>query len=242
MIDLTIQLRLIIFSFIYGFMFSCLLDIFNKQIKKYSKIVEIILSFILIVFMTIVYFVGINKIGNAIFHIYSIISVIIGFVVYDILIKIIANTPKKWYTLYGDNMTKRRISRASKRRLTFFGTISLIAIIYFCFSLIYNVYDIYKLSMEKKRLENFYMQLQEEAENLKIDIEKFNDSKYLADYAREHYLYSKDGEYIIQIDDIEQIEDDINGEINKNYIIGGLSVFMLVMFIYIISKGKKSKK
>ena len=139
-------------------------------------------------------------------------------------------------------MTKRRISRASKRRLTFFGTISLIAIIYFCFSLIYNVYDIYKLSMEKKRLENFYMQLQEEAENLKIDIEKFNDSKYLADYAREHYLYSKDGEYIIQIDDIEQIEDDINGEINKNYIIGGLSVFMLVMFIYIISKGKKSKK
>lgn len=139
-------------------------------------------------------------------------------------------------------MTKRRISRASKRRLTFFGTISLIAIIYFCFSLIYNVYDIYKLSMEKKRLENFYMQLQEEAENLKIDIEKFNDSKYLADYAREHYLYSKDGEYIIQIDDIEQIEDDINGEINKNYIIGGLSIFMLVMFIYIISKGKKSKK
>ena len=95
MIDLTIQLRLIIFSFIYGFMFSCLLDIFNKKIKKYSKIVEIILSFILIVFMTIVYFVGINKIGNAIFHIYSIISVIIGFVVYDILIKIIANTPKK---------------------------------------------------------------------------------------------------------------------------------------------------
>ena len=139
-------------------------------------------------------------------------------------------------------MTKRRISKASKRRLTFFGTISLIAIIYFCFSLIYNVYDIYKLSMEKKRLENFYMQLQEEAENLKIDIEKFNDSKYLADYAREHYLYSKDGEYIIQIDDIEQIEDDINGEINKNYIIVGLSIFMVVMFIYIISKGKKSKK
>jgi hypothetical protein len=95
MIDLTIQFRLIIFSFIYGFMFSCLLEIFNKQIKKYSKIVEIILSFILIVFMTIIYYVGINKIGNAIFHIYSIISVIIGFVVYDILIKIIANTPKK---------------------------------------------------------------------------------------------------------------------------------------------------
>ena len=68
-------------------------------------------------------------------------------------------------------MAKRRISKASKRRLTFFGTISLVAILYFCFSLIYNVYTIYDLSKEKKSLENLFIQLQEEAESLKIDIE-----------------------------------------------------------------------
>jgi len=139
-------------------------------------------------------------------------------------------------------MAKRRISKASKRRLTFFGTISLIAILYFCFSLIYNVYTIFDLSKEKSNLENLYIELKEEAESLKIDIEKLNDDSYLANYAREHYLYSKDGEYIIQLDDIEEIDDSLSSEINKNYIILGLSILMLFIFIYILSKGKKNKK
>lgn len=139
-------------------------------------------------------------------------------------------------------MAKRRISKASKRRLTFFGTISLVAIVYFGFSLVYNIYVIYDLSMEKKALDNLYIELQDKAETLKIDIEKLNDENYLANYAREHYLYSKDGEYIIQLDDIDEIEDDITSEINKNYIILGLSGLMLLIFIYIISKGRKRNK
>ena len=141
-------------------------------------------------------------------------------------------------------MAKRRISKASKRRLTFFGTLSLISIFYFIFLLIYNVYTIYDLSMEKKKLEDLYVELQDESETLKIDIEKLNDSEYLANYAREHYLYSKNGEYIIQIDnkDIEAVEDGISDEINKNYIIIGLSIFMLFVFIYFFFKSKKRKK
>lgn len=142
-------------------------------------------------------------------------------------------------------MTKRRISKASKRRLTFFGTISLISIIYFCFSLLYNVYVIYNLTNEKKALENSYIELQEEAEQLKIDIEKLNDPEYLANYARENYLYSKDGEYIIQIDELEETNDNIENismQINKNYIILGLSIIMILIFIYILSKGKKKDK
>lgn len=243
MIALNLQFKLVIFSFIFGFLFSIFLGEFNKKIKKYSTIVEVILSFIFIMFFTIIYFVGIQNIGNAIFHIYSILCIIIGFVTYDILIYIIANNNKKWYTLYGDSMAKRRISKASKRRLTFFGTISLVFIICFCFSLIYNAYTIYNLNKEKKELENLYIELQEQAESLKIDIEKLNDKDYLANYARENYLYSKDGEYIIQIDDIEDIEENLSNEINKNYIILGLSILMIIIFIYIIFKGKvKSKK
>ena len=141
-------------------------------------------------------------------------------------------------------MTKRRISKASKRRLTFFGTLSLVSIFYFAFLLVYNIYTIYNLSVEKKKLENLYVELQDESESLKIDIEKFNDSEYLANYAREHYLYSKDGEYIIQIDskDLETVEDNISSEINKNYIISALSILILFIFIYIFSKSKKRKK
>ena len=90
-------------------------------------------------------------------------------------------------------MPRRRISRASKRRLTIFGTISLVAIVYFCFNLIYSSYTIYNLSKEKKQMEKLYVDLQEEAESLKIEIEKLNDDSYLANYAREHFLYSKWG-------------------------------------------------
>ena len=139
-------------------------------------------------------------------------------------------------------MTKRRISKSSKKRLLVFGTGSLIAIFCFCFSLIYNIYTIYSLNMEKKELEKLYVELQEKSESLKIDIERLNDEKYLADYAREHYLYSKDGEYIIQIDDIEQIEKDISNQINKNYIMLVLITFMILIFVYIITKGKRKNR
>lgn len=95
MIELELQFKLIIFSFIFGFIFSFILELFNSKIKKFPKYIEIIFSFLLIAFMTLIYFVGIHKIGNAIFHIYSIISIIIGFLFYDILIKLIANNNKK---------------------------------------------------------------------------------------------------------------------------------------------------
>lgn len=143
-------------------------------------------------------------------------------------------------------MAKRRITKASKRRLSFFGTISVVVIIYFIFSLVANAYTIYNLTIEKKQLENSYIELQEEAEQLKIDIEKFNDEKYLADYAREHYLYSKEGEYIIQMEELDETSNSIEAlslKINKNYIIIGLSILMLLIFIYILSKDRgKTKK
>ena len=95
MIDLAIQFKLIIFSFIFGFIFSFTLDVFNPKVKRYSKFLEITFSFLLVLFMSFIYFIGIQKIGNAIFHMYSIMSIIIGFVVYNVLIKIIANNNKK---------------------------------------------------------------------------------------------------------------------------------------------------
>ena len=142
-------------------------------------------------------------------------------------------------------MTKRRITRASKRRLTIFGTLSIIAIVYFCISLVYSFYSIYELSKEKENLNNTYAKLQQKAEDLKLDINKLNDPKYLADYARENYLYSKDDEYIIQIEEIieeKQQIDTINTKINKNYILIGLSFGILLIFIYIIIKSSKKDK
>ena len=141
-------------------------------------------------------------------------------------------------------MSKRRISKVSKRRLRVFGPICILAIFYSLFSLLYNGYTIYELSCEKKKLEEKLVSLQEESENLKTDIEKLNDEEYLANYAREHYQYSKDGEYIIHIDedDEETIEDSISGlgkEIYKNYVVIGLSVVVILITLYIFRKSKK---
>lgn len=95
MISLNIQLKLIIFSFIFGFMFSVVLENFNKKTYKYKSYIKFLLSIILIGFMTYIYFIGIQSIGNAVFHIYSIISIVFGFILYDILIKLIANNNKR---------------------------------------------------------------------------------------------------------------------------------------------------
>ena len=95
MIDLQTQINLIIFSFIFGFFFSIFIEIFNKKTIKCKNIVKFILSFISMLLCTYIYFKGIERICNSIFHIYSIISIILGFILYDILIRLIANEHKK---------------------------------------------------------------------------------------------------------------------------------------------------
>ena len=95
MIDLEIQIKLIVFSFIFGFFFSVIIELFNKKILNYKNYIKFILSFMLISVFSYIYFEGIQKIGYGIFHIYSIVSIIIGFVFYDLIIMLIANNTKK---------------------------------------------------------------------------------------------------------------------------------------------------
>lgn len=89
MISLSVQLKLIIFSFIFGFFFSLVIKIFNKKVKNYKNTLKIFLSFFLIFMMSIIYFIGIQEISHAILHFYSIICIIIGFIVYDRIAKYI---------------------------------------------------------------------------------------------------------------------------------------------------------
>ena len=142
-------------------------------------------------------------------------------------------------------MVKRKIPKASKRRLSFFGPICVIIIIYFIFSLVYNLYIVCSLTKEKNNLEKKYYLLQEESEKLKTDIEKLNDEKYLADYARENYKYSKEGEYILQVEKEKEAEEELNSlniELNKNYILIFISFVMFLIFIHLIRKNKRRKK
>ena len=93
----------------------------------------------------------------------------------------------------------KRVPKQTKRRLAILGPISLVIIVYFLINLATYSYKLITLSREEKKLKDKLVSLQAEESNLKVEIQKLKDPDYLARYARENYLYSKDGEYIINI-------------------------------------------
>ncbi len=56
---------------------------------------------------------------------------------------------------------------------------------------------------EKKELENQIVALKEEEEALKVDVSRLEDPDYVARFAREKYMYSKDNEIILRLPDNE---------------------------------------
>ena len=87
MISLNIQLKLIIFSFIFGFFFFMSLKIFNNKTKKYKLIYKILFSFMFLFSMATIYFIGIQKISDVILHIYSLLCIVIGCILYELIEK-----------------------------------------------------------------------------------------------------------------------------------------------------------
>ena len=57
---------------------------------------------------------------------------------------------------------------------------------------------------ETTELENKYQELLEEETSLNSEVVKLQDPSYVARYAREKYLYSKDGETILRIIDVQK--------------------------------------
>ena len=60
-------------------------------------------------------------------------------------------------------------------------------------------YQLYTKSKEKKQFEKELAELKDKEDELKATVSKLQDPDYVARYAREKYLYSKDGEIIIRI-------------------------------------------
>ncbi len=90
--------------------------------------------------------------------------------------------------------TKKEKLRLRIYLLTIVGLIS-----FFCYKMNYYWPRIFDNYQEKKELEQKYTSLLEEEETLSGDIVKLQDPEYIARFAREKYLYSKNGEIIIRI-------------------------------------------
>lgn len=131
------------------------------------------------------------------------------------------------------------MSKASKRRLMLLGSLSIMAIIYFGYVLVSYTTNIIKLSNEEKRLEAHLLSLKEEEERLKTEIVKLNDPDYVARYARENFLYSKDGEYIIRIDALNQMQEETESPVYNSNLIIGLTVFIVFLITLVLIRKRK---
>ena len=89
--------------------------------------------------------------------------------------------------------------RKKPKKMVLLGLVSIIVIIVMTFTLGKYWLEIYDKYKEKKQLEEDLVVLKEKEEELKVDADKLQDPDYIARYAREKYLYSKDGEIIIKI-------------------------------------------
>ena len=131
---------------------------------------------------------------------------------------------------------KKKVSKSAKKRLLVFGTLSFAMIIYFFITLTTYTLNIIDLNHEKKELNNQLLVLKEDEENLNIELKKLKDPDYIARFARENYLYSKNGEYIIKIQGNDKTTEttDIDHEKSIRYIVIGVGSFLTILGIYVL--------
>lgn len=132
-------------------------------------------------------------------------------------------------------MAKKKVSKASKRRLLLFGSASIVTILYFLVSLSTYIVDIYNLKSEEAHLEKELVKLQSDEKELNTQIDMLKDVDYLARYARENYLYSKDGEIVLKIESNKETEKKYDNKLsfNNKYIFytGGGMLGLLVLYV-----------
>ena len=133
----------------------------------------------------------------------------------------------------------RRKNKESKRRLAIFGTLSLLAIAYFIFTTCYYSYKIAVLEKSKKQLNEQLTELQKQEETLSTDIQKLRDPEYIAKYARENYMYSRDGEYILKIEEEQKDEEEIKDSVDYKFILTISSICFIIIILYIIKRKKQ---
>ena len=79
---LSIQIKSLAFSFIYGIFFAYTYKINYKYLMSNSLFFKIILSFLFILDHILLYFILISRINNGILHLYFFLSFLVGILFY----------------------------------------------------------------------------------------------------------------------------------------------------------------
>ncbi len=101
-------------------------------------------------------------------------------------------------------MKNKKITKKTKRRLTFLSCMILFLVITIITSVFNDFCQIIKNKNEIILLSDKYNTLLHEEESLQSEITKLQDMNYVARYAREKYLYSLPNEVIIRLPNGEE--------------------------------------
>lgn len=94
---------------------------------------------------------------------------------------------------------EKKTAKKKKRRLFLLGGMSILVITFTTYTTGKYWIQIYDKYQENRKLDKKLAKLKKKEEALKVDVGKMQDIDYIARYAREKYLYSKDGEFILSI-------------------------------------------
>lgn len=89
MMDLSIQIKTLLFSLLFGFVFNIFVTLLNKFIYNKNKIIQIVSTLILTLFSTIIYFAILQKLNEAIIHPYFLFMFILGFSLSNVVKKLL---------------------------------------------------------------------------------------------------------------------------------------------------------
>jgi cell division protein DivIC len=94
----------------------------------------------------------------------------------------------------------KKITKKSRRRLFLIVTMTIAILMVFSFNVSRLFSQVMGKNKEAEVLISKKEDLKDEENYLKVQVDKLNDPDYIARYAREKYLYSKDGEFTIRIE------------------------------------------
>ena len=78
---LDIQILTLLFSFFYGIFFSWMVSLNYQFIYGDKKVLQVIFTFVFMIVMVMIYFLGLKMVNDVILHIYEFIMIIFGFFV-----------------------------------------------------------------------------------------------------------------------------------------------------------------
>ena len=140
----------------------------------------------------------------------------------------------------------RKTTKAIKRRLVITVPVTLALILFAVITSVLELNKIRVYTKEENKLTLKLEDLKEEAESLNIEITKLSSPDYIARYAREKYLYTKDGERVVIVDVAtkqEKLEENTETIDNLTYIAFGIGIALfLIIVIVILIKGKSNKQ